>query len=170
MKFFRLLGTTLGGLVLLAAVLLGAAATFGFNPGTLHPGLWLTGEVATEKVTDWDWARKARGLTGIQTRDHIVPFMAFSINGSRFIYKGKMYLGSGYPTGAVMPEKRHWNKNIVADPRVRVRIDGKLYDGKLTYLTDEALHDEICRQYGSNLWMPGFYIHLWEFEHTPSES
>ena len=168
MKIVKKLGLTVAGLVLLLVAAVGLARIIGFDPGQFRPGLWMRGEVVTEKVTDWDFARKARGLTGIETKDRFIPGLVFSINGSRFIHKGVMYIGSGYPTGKKMPDERYWNKNIMADPRVRIRIAGKLYDGKLTYLSDPALHDEICREFGTNLWMPGFYIHLWRFDHLAS--
>ena len=168
MKILKVLGGTIVALALVAVVLLGLARIFGFDPGQYRPGLWLKGEVVTTPVTDWTFAKKARGLTGIQTRDRFIPGLAFSIHGSRFIHNGVMYIGSGYPTGKKMPSERYWNKNIIADPHVRIRIAGKLYDGRLTYLTDPALHDEICKEYGSNLWMPGFYIHLWRFDHLAS--
>jgi hypothetical protein len=167
-KIGKVVGLSLAGLLLVAVVLLGLARVVGFDPGQYRPGLWLRGEVVKTKVTDWTFARKLRGLTGIQTRDRFIPGLAFSVHGSRFIHNGVMYIGSGYPTGKKMPDERYWNKNIVKDPHVRIRIDGKLYDGELTYLTDPALHDEICREFGSNLWMPGFYIHLWRFDHQPS--
>ena len=155
-------------LLITLVVFLTASQVFGFDPGPDNPGLWLRGEVVTTKVTDWDFARKERGLTGIQTRDRFVPGLAFSVNGSRFIHKGAIYIGSGYPTGKKMPDERYWNKNIVADPHVRIRIAGKLYDGTLTYLSDQALYEEVTRSFGPILWVPGFYIHLWRFEHTPS--
>jgi hypothetical protein len=169
-KTAKVVGGVVGGLLAVAVVLLVLARVFGFDPGPFRPGLWMRGEVVTTPVTDWTFARKVPGLTGIQTRDRFLPFIPFSIHGARFIHNGKLYIGSGYPTGRKMPEGRYWNKNIVKDPTVRIRIGGKLYDGKLVYVTDPIEHDDICREYGPNLWAPGFYIHLWRFVHEPVAS
>ena len=163
----KTIARVVGALALVALILVGLARVFGFDPGPWRPGLWLRGEVATTPVTDWTFAKDLEGPTAIQTRDRIIPGLAFSITSARFIHNGKLYLGSGYATGIKMPAGRHWNKNIIADPVVRVRIGGKLYDGKLVYVTDPQEHDAICRDYGENiplLWSPGYYIHLWRFE------
>ena len=121
----------------------------------------------TTPVTDWTFAKDLPGPTAIQTRDWLIPGLAFSITSARFIHDGKLYLGSGYATGVKMGAGRHWNKNILADPVVRIRIDGKLYDRKLVYVTDTEEHDAICREYGAStpiLWAPGYYIHFWRVE------
>ncbi len=164
MKIVKMLGGILGVLVVVALVLLGAARIFGFDPGVTHPGLWLTGEVVTTPVTDWTFANKVRGTTAIQTRDSLIPGLAFSVTTARFVHDGHLYVGSGYPTGKQMPEGRHWNKNIVEDPVVRIRIGDKIYDGKLVYITDPIEHDAVSNVAGPNLWAPGFYFHLWRFE------
>lgn len=160
----KILGGIVGTFLVVAIVLLALARVFKFDPGVTHPGLWLSGEVVTEPVTDWTFAKQVRGLTAIQTRDRLVPGMAFSVTTARFIHNGRLYIGSGYPAGKKMPSGRHWNKNILVDPVVRVKIGGKLYDGKLVYLSDPQEHDDIARANGQNLWAPGFYIHLWRFE------
>jgi len=100
----------------------------------------------------------------VQTRDSIIPGLAFSVTTARFVHDGKLYVGSGYPTGKKMPEGRHWNKNIVADPVVRIRIGDKLYDGTLVYVSDPLEHDAVAKEYGPQLWAPGFFIHLWRLE------
>jgi hypothetical protein len=83
---------------------------------------------------------------------------------TRFVHKGRLYLGSGYPAGIKLPEGRHWNRNLQSDTRARIRISGKLYDGNLVYVTDSVEREEIWREYGPMFWAPGFYLHLWRFE------
>jgi hypothetical protein len=163
----KTIARVLGTLAVIVLLFIGYARAFGFDPGPWRPGLWLRGTVVTTPVSDWTFAKELGGPTAIQTRDRIVPGLAYSVSSARFIHDGKLYLGSGYATGIKMPAGRHWNKNIIADPVVRVRIDGKLYDGTLVYVTDVEEHDAICREYGENialLWAPGYYIHLWRFE------
>ena len=163
----RVAGGLVGALIVVVLLLVGFARVFGFDPGPWRPGLWVRGEVVTTPVTDWTFAKNLPGPTVIQTRDWLIPGLAFSITSARFIHNGHLYLGSGYATGIQMPAGRHWNKNILADPVVRIRIDGKLYDRSLVYVSDPQEHDDVCREYGLNtplLWAPGYYIHLWRVE------
>jgi hypothetical protein len=161
--FVKVLAGVVGALLVLALVLVGLARVFGFDPGVTHPGLWVRGEVAPIPA-DWTFAKKLRSPTAVQTRDSIVPGLAFSVTTARLVHNGHLYVGSGYPTGIKMPAGRHWNKNILADPVVRIRIGGKLYDGKLVYVTDPQEHDDVTKDAGPQFWAPGFYFHLWRFE------
>jgi hypothetical protein len=163
----KVAGGLLGALAVVVLILVGLARVFGFDPGPWRPGLWIRGEVVTEPVTDWTFAKDLPGPTVLQTRDWLIPGLAYSVTTARFIHNGKMYIGSGYATGIQMPEGRHWNQNILADPVVRIRIDGKLYDRRLVYVTDPEEYDAICREYGTRtkiLWAPGYYIHFWRVE------
>jgi hypothetical protein len=153
-----------GGLVVVAVVLLLIARVVGFDPGPTRPGLWMTGEVVTEPVTDWTFALKVPGLTGIQTRQPFFPALAHSVLTTRFVYNRRLYLGSGYPAGIKLPDGRHWNSNVMADPTVRIRIGNKLYDKKLVYVSDPIERDEVCKAYGPMFWSPGFFLHLWRVE------
>lgn len=160
-------GKVAGALAVVVLLLLGYARLFGFDPGQWRPGLWLRGEVVTTPVTDWTFAKDLGGPTAIQTRERLIPGLVYSITSSRFIHDGNLYLGSGYATGVKMPAGRHWNKNILADPAVRVRIDGKLYDGSLVYVDNPAEHAAVIKAYERNFgifWAPGYYIHLWRLE------
>ena len=140
------------------------ARLFGFSPGATSPGMWLTGEIVTEPVTDWTFATKLPGGTAVETRQWFAPFLAHSVTTGRFHVKDRLYLASGYPAGIRLPEGRHWNRNVLDDPNVRIRIDGKLYDRTLVYLTDPAERDEVLRALGTLFWSPGFFLHLWRVE------
>src|SRR2546428_2125698 len=121
-KFSLIVLGVLAGLVLLLVI----ARVVGFNPGATTPGLWLRGEVVTEPVTDWSFAEKVPGLTAIQTRQWFLPILAHSVTTGRFHHKGRLYVASGYPAGIPLPQGRHWNRNVLADPHVRIRIGNKL--------------------------------------------
>jgi hypothetical protein len=153
-----------GGLVLALVLLLVVARIVGFNPGATAPGLWLSGEVLTEPVTDWSFGAKVPGLTAVETRQWFLPMLAHSVTVARFHHKGRLYLFSGYPAGVELPDGRHWNVNVLADPRVRVRIGDKLYDVKLVYVTDPVEREDVLRAWGPMMWAPGFFLHLWRAE------
>jgi len=152
------------GAVAFVVVILLTLRVVGFDPGVTAPGLWLKGEVATEPVTDWSFAEKIPGPTAVQTRQWFLPIVAHSVTVARFHYKGRLYLPSLYPAGIPLPQGRHWNKNVVADPRVRIRIGNKLYDRKLVYLTDQTERDEVLKAWGQMMFAPGFFLHLWRIE------
>ncbi|MBM3779107.1 MAG: hypothetical protein FJW23_12895 [Acidimicrobiia bacterium] len=163
----KIVGGVAGTLAVLVLLFVAYARVFGFDAGPWRPGLWIRGETVTAHPDDWTFAKDRGGNTMVQTRDHVIPGLAFSVTTARFIHDGDLYLGSGYATGVMMPGARRWNQNIVADPVVRVRIDGNVYDGRLVYLDDQEIQEAICRDYGqriSLLWQPGYFIHLWRFE------
>jgi hypothetical protein len=49
-----------------------------------------------------------------------------------------LYVPSVYGAGGGWPEARRWNRNVVADPRVRIRIAGKIYERRAVLVSDEA--------------------------------
>jgi hypothetical protein len=159
-KLLMLVGVLVAALVLFLVY----ARVFGFNPGATSPGLWMKGEVVNEPVKDWSFGVKAGGLTGIETRQWFFPALAHSVTATRFHHKGRLYIGSGYPAGIKLPNGRHWNRNLMSNPQVRIRIDGKIYPGKAVYVTDPAEREEIWRAYGPMFWAPGFFLHLWRVE------
>src|SRR5262245_32742672 len=68
-----------------------------------------------------------RDTIQIETR----PEDPYSVNVSGAVVDGKLYVSSG-------GEPQNWAKNIEADPLVRARIDGDLYDLKARRVTDRA--------------------------------
>jgi hypothetical protein len=161
---FKTLAWMIGIVVVCLVVAVLGARVFGFNPGPTRPGMWLTGEVVNEPVTDWSFAEKVRGLTAIETRQWFLPMLAHSVTTGRFHNKGRLYFASGYPAGIKLPEGRHWNRNVQSDPHVRIRIGDKLYDGTLVYLTDPVEREDLLRAIGPMFWSPGFFLHVWRFE------
>ena len=159
-KLLWIAGSVGGVLVLLLLTL----RVVGFNPGATSPGLWLTGELVTSPVTEWSFANNVGGLTAVQTRQWFLPALAHSVTITRLVRDGRLYLASGYPAGIELPEGRHWNRNVVNDPRVRIRIGDKLYDRTLVYITDPAELDDVLRAWGPMMFAPGFYLHLWRVE------
>lgn len=111
---------------------------------TGYPGLWLSGEVVREPVTNWDWVNEVddpvRGNTiMLETRTwygipHSVVINptprgdALYIGGSEQDFR----LERDFPKS-----KRYW-ANIERDPRVRVKIDGRIYEMIAVHVADQA--------------------------------
>ena len=98
-KTLAIAGAIAGFLV----VLLMMFRVVGLNPRDRYPGMWLTGELVTEPVTDWSFAEKVPGLTGVQTRERALPILAHSVNTARFVHKGRLYVPCAYPAGVALP-------------------------------------------------------------------
>ena len=156
-----------GGIVALLVLFVVTARAVGIDPGSTRPGMWLSGPVVTEPVTDWSFAADARprGMTDLETHQWFFPALAHSVRISRFHNKGKLYILSAYPAGIKLPDGRHWNRNVLADPNVRVRIGGKLYDRKMVYVSDNrAEYDDLMRSAGSLFWSPGMHFEVWRLD------
>ncbi len=151
------------GLVTVLALFIVYARFFGYDPGPTRPGMWMSGELVTEPVTDWSFAQRER-TAAIQTRQSFFPWLAHSVTTAHFHYKDRLYFASGYPAGINLPEGRHWNVNVLADPRVRIRLGTKLYDRTVVYVTDPVEREAVLRHLGPMFWSPGFNLHLWRVE------
>ena len=83
---------------------------FGFEPGDMRPGLWLTGELVTVYCAQ---------------------------------YNGDFYLFSAYYGEGNFPDMRGRNQNVMRDPRVRLKIGGRLFDQTLRYVDDESIRTPV---------------------------
>jgi hypothetical protein len=62
-----------------------------------------------------------------------------SVNLWVVVVDGEAYVATSLRVGTEVPEEREWVRNITADPRVRIRIDGTLYLARLEALADSSL-------------------------------
>lgn len=134
----------LAGLAALAAAaaLLLALRVLGLEPRDQRPGLWLAGPVADAPVADWSFT-DAHEEIQIQTRGPLgVPH---SVTAYCAALDGALYLFSAYYGGGEFPDARRWNRNVMRDPRVRIRIGGILYERTLRHVTDEAAREGVHR-------------------------
>ena len=107
-------------------VLLVLARIVGVNPGRTTPGLWLRGELVEERITDWSFAKGVNITdTSVQSRLWFLPLVAYSTHVSRHHLKDRLYYGSLYPAGVDFAEVGTWNRNVAADPNVRIKIADK---------------------------------------------
>ncbi len=164
-KLLRIVGGTVA-ILLLALIVL---RVVGLDPINYYPGFWLRGEVVTAPVTDWSFAVKdpndpaSCGRLFIQTKEFFLPAIAHSVTTSCLVYKGELYVASLYPAGIQFPNGRHWNRNVVNDPRVRLKVDGKLYDRKLVRLTTPEERADVLNFWvgkNGNVYAPGMYLNL----------
>lgn len=131
-KFFKVLGVTLGCLVLLLVVL----RVTGFGPHGRIPGLWLNGQVVRAPVSNWSFTNSDPTLE-IQTSTwYGIPH---SVTTQCVSYKGQLFMDSIYPPGVKYPYGRDWNENVARDPVVRIKIGDNLYGGMLIHITDPAV-------------------------------
>ena len=101
---------SVAGAASLGAVLVLAGCS---GPVLVFPGGALDGVVVTEPVDDWSFVDSR--FVDLETR----PDDPYSVELNYFVRDGKLYLDPS--------EGRRWLDHIRADPRVRVRFDGRIY-------------------------------------------
>ncbi|HAR90041.1 MAG TPA: hypothetical protein DHV53_00850 [Gammaproteobacteria bacterium] len=147
------------GLLVIGLLLLGTLLTLrvtGFPPGhptagdyvnagrSARPGLWLAGEVVSEAVTNWDWVNQysdafAEDATELETRTwYGIPHSVTVL----LVPRGdKLYLQSSAQTFRLnkeFPYGKVWWRNVERDPRVRLKIGGKIYEMTVVLVQDRA--------------------------------
>ena len=128
----------IGGISLIAVALFTILSLLivGYEPQDQSPGLWLTGELATEPVADWSFTNQHEEIF-VQTRTPwLIPH---SVTAYCATYNDSFYLFSAYYGGGNFPDLRRWNQNVVRDPRVRLKIGDQLFDQTLSYIDDESI-------------------------------
>ena len=91
-----------------SALLLGCGGPF-----LVVPGGALRGTVVTEPVADWSFVTDS--FVDLETR----PDDPYSVELNYFVKDGKLYIDPA--------EGRRWLDYMRADPRVRVRFEGRVY-------------------------------------------
>ena len=154
------------GVVVVGALMVGTLLTLrviGLEPGhpsareyaeagrSARPGLWLTGEVVNEPVTNWDWVNQfddtfGENATSLETRTwYGIPH---SVRVLLVPQGDKLYLQSSAQTFRLnkgFPNGKAWWRNVERDPRVRLKIGGKLYEMTVVLVQDRA---EVARLRG----------------------
>ena len=111
---------------------------------TTRPGLWLTGEVVHQPVTNWDWVNKVndpirKNTIMLETRTWYGIPHSVTIN---IIGRGdKLYVQGSerdFRLKKAFPYSKAWWTNIERDPRVRMKIGGKIYEMTVVLINDRA--------------------------------
>jgi hypothetical protein len=109
-----------------------------------RPGLWLTGEVVREAVTNWDWVDQfsdafSEDATMLETRTwYGIPHSVRVL----LVPRGdELYLQSSAQTFRLnreFPYGKTWWRNVERDPRVRLKIGGRIYEMTVVLIQDRA--------------------------------
>jgi len=118
------------------ALALFAFLTLACGPHGPLPGGRLDGEIVTAPVDDWSFASALETIS-VETR----PDDPYSVN-VWFVSQGpRLWVAAG------SGETAKWAQNLLADPRARLRIEGKLYERAAVRTTDQAEQDEVLVLY-----------------------
>jgi hypothetical protein len=116
----------------IAALALAGALAATCNPHERRPGLWVTGEVVRAPVTDWSFVD---GVPTIAVETRTWYGIPHSVTTICVRHGGALYVPSRDPRG------KRWVKNVLRDPRVRLRIGDRVYARRAVRVTDP---DEIA--------------------------
>ncbi len=147
------------GLLVVGVLIVGTLLTLrvtGLEPGhpsaaeyaeagrSARPGLWLAGEVVREPVTNWDWVNQfddtfGENATSLETRTwYGIPHSVRVL----LVPRGdELYLQSSAQTFRLnrpFPYSKRWWTNVERDPRVRLKIGGKIYEMTAVLVRDRA--------------------------------
>jgi hypothetical protein len=118
---------------------------------TARPGLWLTGEVVREPVTNWDWVNQVndpirKNTIMLETRTWYGIPHSVTIG---IVGRGdKLYVQGSerdFRLQKTFPHSKAWWANVERDPRVRMKIGGKIYEMTLVLIRDRAEVAELQR-------------------------
>jgi hypothetical protein len=105
------------------------------EPKDRRPGLWLWGDVVQEPVTDWSFTDAVPEIF-VETRTgYGIPHSVTTVCAG---LGDRLYVPSVYFESGEFPDARRWNRNAVRDPRVRLKIDGRIYERSAALVEDPA--------------------------------
>jgi hypothetical protein len=106
-------------------------------------GFWLTGDVVKTPVTDWSFIDAVRT---VQIETHTWYLLPHVLRTDIVRNDQQLYLFSEYFAPAPgkpdlrerFPEARFWNRMVVRDPRIRVKIGNRVFNMRAYPLTDPS--------------------------------
>ncbi|HEY5646297.1 MAG TPA: hypothetical protein VIS76_10160 [Pseudomonadales bacterium] len=124
--------------LVLGCLLLAAA---GCEPQDRRPGLWLSGEIA-DTPKEWSFVADYPEIF-VETRPwYGIPFSVTTVAAAR---NGKLYVPSIYDGEKPFPGNKYWNSVIADNPEVRLKIGGRIYEMRATWVRDIAEYREGAR-------------------------
>ena len=115
------------------------------DPKDQRPGILLRGEVVSEIPVDWSFTNAYREIQ-IEVR---TPYLvSHSVTIWCAVVDGQLYLG------ARNPHEKRWPGWVERDPNIRLRIDGNLYDMKLTIIEAPSQVAPVRRAYADKYELP----------------
>ncbi len=112
-----------------------ATLAVGCEPRENTPGLWLSGELVTTPVDDWSFSDE---FPQIFLESRTWYWIPHSVTISCATHNGQLYLFTIYYQGGEFPEAKFWNRNVVRDSRVRLKIGSQLFEQRVALITDPA--------------------------------
>ena len=164
----RILGLVLA-VLLIAIAGLAVGARFHDGPIAIFAGgPFASGELVTGPEPDWSFVREVRE----------VEFQLLDPPRSRTTWildhEGKAYIPCGYMTTWWGRIWKRWPHEAAKDPRILLRIDGKLYERRLVRIEDgpvvAPLLAELSRKYAGGREIPMDAVtsgYLWLYELAP---
>ena len=122
-------------LALAATVALRVAARLSGGPLGIVPGGRLDGPLAENQSPDWSFTGNVRTI-----QVEVDPADPLSVTTWVFTLDGALYVAADF----FNPFKR-WPRRALADPRVRLRIDGKIYERLAVRVPDPATIERLRR-------------------------
>jgi hypothetical protein len=140
---------------ILVALFAFALAACGGPLGTF-PGGALDGPVKSPPKS-WEFARDA-GTVQLETR----PEDPYSVNIACAVVDDRLYVSAG-------DNKTRWVENMEADPRVRMRIQGDVYELAAQRVTEKAEMDSFADEWIKNSWArdPRDFDEVWIYRLGP---
>ena len=137
-----------------------AAARFHDGPlGPFSGGAFRTGELVPAPG-DWSFAKDERTL-----ELELPPDAGRSVTTWFAVVEGKLFVPSA------IAESKRWPKLVLADGRVRVRLQGRIYPLTATRVDDVATLSHVAPEIGAKYHVTdkGFGTRDWIFALTPRE-
>jgi hypothetical protein len=131
-----------------ALFLVALVALVACEPKDRRPGLWLSGEVVAEPITDWSFTNDVREIF-VET--HTWYGIPHSVTTVVVAHNGTLYVPSVYMEGGTFPEARAWNRNVVRDPRVRLKIGERLFERKAVLVEDPAEWNAVLAAFAAKM-------------------
>jgi hypothetical protein len=108
-----------------------------------RPGLWLKGQLVTTPVTDWsfvnDQQHPGESLNTILVETRTPYLIPHSVRVIPEVVDGRLYIRSHQSRMDVkFPYDKTWTADVSRDPRVRLKIGGKLYPATVVLVADRA--------------------------------
>lgn len=122
-------------IALVSTVALRVAARFSGGPLGVVPGGRLDGPLAVDQDPDWSFTGNVRTIAV-----EVSPDDPLSVTTWVFTLDGALYVAADF----FNPVKR-WPHRALADPRVRLRIDGRIYERNAVRVHDPALIERLRR-------------------------
>ncbi len=121
------------------------------EPQDRRPGFWLSGELVETPVTDWSFTDEIPEIF-VETRTgYGIPH---SVTTVCVAHNGTLYVPSVYFEGGEFPDARIWNRNVVRDQRVRLKIGERIFEREAVLVEDPAEWSEVLDAFArkSSFW------------------